>query len=125
MDSRDISPTAHATMSTASGASNPGVIGGTNGSPQTQYFGTYADLPFLTYVTTINAVRRNGGTAVQSHYQIQEPSISVEYDDATCTAISMQSPATVPTMRPTQLLLLCIALLIIGAAGFRTRKVRL
>ena len=99
MDAREISPSAPATMATISGAPNPSVIGGTNGSPQTQFLGIYADLPFLTYITAIDAVRRNSGTAVQSHYEIQVPSITVAYDDATCTAPSVEPAKAVPAPR--------------------------
>lgn len=118
LDSRDPSPAAPATSATANGTSNPSIIGGTNVIAARQYVGTFADLPFLTYIATINAVRISGGIPVQSYYQAMVPTLTLEYDDTTCTAIMAPSPQAVPTTGLVHLLLLCIVIPIV----FRLRS---
>ena len=113
LDSNNLSPAAPATAATANGAPNPSTIGGTNVITQRQYVGTFADLPSLSFIATINAVRTALGSPVQSYYQAQVPSVTIEYDNAGCTAINVTTPAAVPAAGLAHLLLLCLIIPII------------
>lgn len=105
LDSRDPTVSAPATAATANGVSNPSTIGGTNIVGGRQYFGTFADLPFLTFAATINAVRISSLAPVQSYYQAVVPTLTLEYDDATCSSAA-SGAVSVPVMGPLHLLLL-------------------
>lgn len=124
MDERDLTSSAPATDATLGGSDTPAAIGLSTIMAARSFVGTFADLPHLTYMTGIASAKVNNGVVFQLGFRSTLPSLTLEYDNAACTAVSANAgapPQAVPGLGFTHLLALILLLPLVALKGRRRR----
>lgn len=94
-------------------------------APSASYVATFADLPFYTFGTGVEVARvvevAMTLQVAQAAYNIDPPSITLEYDNANCTAAAI-SATPVPALGTLQMMLLYAAVMVAGLLFLRRRR---